>query len=170
MFNFKKNVLASVLLMGMAASAGANAASNATVLWSGTVPTTTASDEIIITGLGGDTTALNGTITPSSDGVFESDAIVLESHANTGDAAAPVVGNALVNANWNLVDVSVTFDGVANPKQEVEVSVNGKPFVAGTSVEATTISTKVKQTVPLPEAEVGGTTVQASVTVMADVA
>lgn len=168
MFNFKKSALASVLLMGMAASAGANAASNATVLWSGVVPTTSASDALIITGLAGDTTALNGTITPSTDGVFESDTIVLESHVNDGDAATPVVG-ALASANWTIVDASVTFDGTANPSQAVEVDVNGAPVVVGDVVSGVeTISTKVKQTAVLPEAEVGGTTVQASVTVMAD--
>ncbi|WP_061019326.1 hypothetical protein [Vibrio splendidus] len=170
MFNFKKNVLASVLLMGMAASAGANAASNATVLWSGIVPTTSASDALVITGLAGDTTALNGAITASSDGVFESDTIVLESHINDGDADAeiPVVG-ALASANWTLVDASVTFDGLANPSQAVEVEVNGAPVVVGDVVPGVeTISTKIKQTAVLPEAEVGGTTVQASLTVMAD--
>ncbi|URM15068.1 hypothetical protein KLJ63_06480 [Vibrio splendidus] len=168
MFNFKKSALASVLLMGMAASAGANAASNATVIWSGVVPTTNASDALIITGLAGDTTALNGTITPSTDGVFESDTIVLESHLNDGDAATPVVG-ALASANWTLVDASVTFDGVANPSQAVEIDVNGAPVAVGDVVSGEeTISTKVKQTAVLPESEVGGTTVQASVTVMAD--
>ncbi|WP_186171992.1 hypothetical protein [Vibrio chagasii] len=168
MFNFKKSALASVLLMGMAASAGANASSNATVLWSGIVPTTNASDALIITGLGGDMTALNGSITPSSDGVFESDTIVLESHVNDGDVETPVVG-ALTSANWTLVDATVTFDGIANPTQVVEVEVNGAPLVIGDAVSGKeTISTKIKQTAALPEAEVGGTTVQASVTVMAD--
>lgn len=168
MFNFKKSALASVLLMGMAASAGANASSNATVLWSGTVPTTSASDAMVITGLAGDTTALNGTITPGTDGVFESDTIVLESHVNDGDATTPVIG-ALAAANWTLVDAAVTFDGKANPAQAVEVDVNGAPVVVGDVVSGVeSISTKVKQTAVLPEAEVGGTTVQASVTVMAD--
>ncbi|MFA0345375.1 hypothetical protein AB4486_00045 [Vibrio sp. 10N.222.55.C6] len=168
MFNFKKSALASVLLMGMAVSAGANASSNATVIWSGTVPVTNASDALIITGLGGDTTALNGTITPSTDGVFESDTIVLESHLNDGDAVTPVVG-ALASANWTLVDASVAFDGVANPSQAVEINVNGAPVAVGDVVSGEeTISTKVKQTAVLPESEVGGTTVQASVTVMAD--
>ncbi|WP_373953926.1 hypothetical protein [Vibrio pomeroyi] len=168
MLNFKKSALASVLLMGMAASAGANAASNATVLWSGIVPTTSPSDALVITGLAGDLTALNGTITPSTDGVFESDTIVLESHLNDGDAATPVVG-ALAAANWTLVDATVTYDGIANPGQAVEIDVNGAPVLVGDVVSSVeTISTKVKQTAVLPEAEVGGTTVQASVTVMAD--
>lgn len=168
MLNFKKSALASVLLMGMSVSAGANASSNATVLWSGVVPTTSASDALIITGLSGDATALNGAITPSSDGVFESDTIVLESHVNDGNAQEPVVG-ALVSANWTLVDASVTFDGIANPSQAVEVDINNAPAIVGDVVtDVETISTKVKQTAVLPEAEVGGTTVQASLTVMAD--
>lgn len=168
MSNFKKSALASVLLMGMAVSAGANASSNATVVWSGVVPTTSASDALIITGLLGDTTALNGTITASTDGVFESDIIVLESHVNDGDAATPVIG-ALASANWTFVDASVTYDGIANPAQTVEIDVNGEPVSVGEVVSGEeTISTKVKQTAVLPEAEVGGTTVQASVTVMAD--
>ncbi|MFA0058114.1 hypothetical protein [Vibrio echinoideorum] len=168
MFNFKKSALASVLLIGMAASAGANASSNATVLWSGVVPATNATDALIITGLAGDITALNGTITPSTDGVFESDTIVLESHVNDGDAANPVIG-ALASANWTLVDAAVTYDGIANPAQTVEIDVNGAPVAVGEVVSGVeTISTKVKQTAALPEAEVGGTTVQASVTVMAD--
>ncbi|MGI9875943.1 hypothetical protein [Vibrio chagasii] len=168
MFNFKKSALASVLLMGMAVSAGANATSNATVVWSGVVPTTNASDAMIITGLAGDTTALYGTITPTTEGVFESDAIVLESHVNDGDAANPVVG-ALASANWTMGETSVTFDGIENPSQAVEVDVNGAPVVFNDVISGVeTISIKVKQTSALPEAEVGGTTVKASVTVMAD--
>lgn len=171
MNNIKKTALASALLMGMVLSAGANAASNATVVWTGTVPVTNASDEIVITGLAGDLTALNGTITPSTDGIFESDSIVLESHVNdSGDPAAPTIG-ALVAANWTLVDATVTFDGVANPAQTVEVDINGAAIVVGDVVPSVeTIATKVSQTATLPEAEVGGSTVQASVTVMADVA
>lgn len=168
MFNFKKSALASVLLTGMAISSGAQASSSATVIWSGTVPTTNASDAMVITGLSGDLTALNGTITPSSDGVFESDTIVLESHANDGTANAPVVGDLAV-ANWTLVDAAVTYDGTANPAQEVEVEVNGEVMAVGGSVESVeSISTKVRQTAALPESEVGGTAVQATVTVMAD--
>lgn len=168
MYNFKKSTLVSVLLMGIATSTGAYAASNATVLWSGTVPVTNPTDALIITGLGGDTTALHGTITSSTDGIFESDSIVLESHINDGDALVPVIG-ALAAANWTLVDASVTFDGIANPAQTVEVDVNGAPLLVGDVVSgAETISTKVKQSTALPEAEVGGTSVQATVTVMAD--
>lgn len=170
MNNIKKTTLASVLLMGMALSAGANAASNATVVWTGLVPSSSASDTMVITGLSGDQTALNGTITPTTDGIFETDAIVLESHTNdSGDPAAPTVG-ALVAANWTLVDAAVTYDGAANPAQVLEVNINGAPVVVGGAVAATeTISATVKQTSALPESEVGGTTVQASVTVMADV-
>ncbi|WP_086968315.1 hypothetical protein [Vibrio coralliirubri] len=168
MFNFKKSALASVLLMGMAASAGANAAAKADMVWSGVVPTTSASDALTITGLAGNPQALYGTITPSTDGVFESDAIVLEAHINDGDATNPIVG-ALALANWTLVDAVVTYDGVTNPAQVVEVDVNGAPVVVGDVVSRVeTISTKVKQTAVLPQAEVGGTNVQASVTVMAD--
>lgn len=170
MFNFKKSVLASVLLMGMAASAGANAAANATVVWSGVIPTSNASDEIIITGLSGDLTALNAGISPSQDGVFLSDPIVLESHVNdSSDTANPTVG-AKTPANWTLMDVAVTYDGVANPAQVVEVEVNGAPAVVGEVISTVdTITTKVQQTVALPESEVGGASVQASATFMADV-
>lgn len=168
MFNFKKSALASVLLMGMAVSAGANAASNATVVWSGTVPVTNPTDAMIITGLAGDMTALNGTITATSDGVFESDSIVLESHNNDGDATTPVVG-ALASANWTLVDATVTYDAIANPAQAIEIDVNGAPVVVGDVISGVeTISTKIKQTAVLPEAEVGGSTVQATVSVIAD--
>lgn len=168
MFNFKKSALASVLLMGMAVSAGANAASNATVVWSGTVPVTNPTDAMIITGLAGDMTALNGTITATSDGVFESDSIVLESHENDGDATTPVVG-ALASANWTLVDATVTYDAIANPAQAIEIDVNGAPVVVGDVISGVeTISTKIKQTAVLPEAEVGGSTVQATVSVIAD--
>lgn len=171
MFNLKKSALASVLLMGMAVSAGANASSNATVVWSGVVPSTSPSDSLIITGLGGDTTALVGTITPSTNGVFESDSIILEAHTNDGtDAANPVVGAAAA-ANWTIVDATVTYDGRENPAQAVEVDVNGQPMVVGDVIkEVDSIRTKIKQTAELPEAEVGGTTIQASVTVMADLA
>ncbi|MFA0106220.1 hypothetical protein AB4441_14510 [Vibrio splendidus] len=168
MNNMKKAALTSALLAGLALSANVNAAANATAVWTGTVPVVNADDTIVITGFSGDLTALNGTITAGTDGVFESDTIVLESHLNDGDAATPVVG-ALASANWTLVDASVTFDGVANPSQAVEIDVNGAPVVVGDVVSGEeTISTKVKQTAVLPESEVGGTTVQASVTVMAD--
>lgn len=168
MFNFKKSALASVLLMGMAVSAGANASSDATVVWSGTVPVTNPTDAMIITGLAGDMTALNGTITATSDGVFESDSIVLESHNNDGDATTPVVG-ALASANWTLVDATVTYDAIANPAQAIEIDVNGAPVVVGDVISGVeTISTKIKQTAVLPEAEVGGSTVQATVRVIAD--
>lgn len=165
----KKSTLASALLIGLVVSASANAASNATMTWTGTVPVTNASDTLVITGLAGDLTALNGTITTNTTGAFESDAIVLEAHTNDGDAAAPTVG-ALSSANWTLVSSGVTYDGIANPAQLVEVNINGAPVATGDVVSATeTISTTVKQTADLPEAEVGGSTVQANVTVMADV-
>ncbi|NOH79973.1 hypothetical protein F0231_09490 [Vibrio sp. RE86] len=169
MTNFKKSALASLFVFGLAASAVANASSNATVIWSGTVPVTNASASMVITGLAGDLTALNGTITPGTDGVFESDAIVLESHINdNNDPANPTVG-LLAPANWTLVDATVTFDGSANPAQAVEVDVNGAPLAIGDQVQnVETISAKISQTVALPEAEVGGATVEATLTVMAD--
>lgn len=170
MSNIKTAVLASTLLMGLSLSTGANASANATVIWTGTVPVTSPSDAMIITGLAGDLTALNGTITPKTDGTFASDSIILESHTNDGDAAAPVVG-ALAAANWTIADASVTFDGVANAAQIVEIDVNGASVVVGDVIPSIeTVATKVSQTAALPEAEVGGTTVQASVTIMADLA
>ncbi|MGR5357994.1 hypothetical protein [Vibrio chagasii] len=174
MFNFKQNALTSLVLIGMATSAGANAAdATATVIWSGTVPASNASGAIVITGTGGDLTALHGTINSQSNGVFESDSIVLEAHANDtgngGTAANPVVG-ALIQANWTLKDAVVTFDGMVNSAQAVEVNVNGSPLAVGEVVSGeTTIRTVVKQTAELPESEVGGTSVQAAVTVMASV-
>jgi hypothetical protein len=172
----KKSTLASALLIGLvvSASASANAASsNATVTWTGTVPGVTASDTVVITGLAGDLNALNGTITTSTSGVFESDAIILESHTNDiasgGTAATPVVG-PLASANWTLISSGVTYDGIANPAQVVEVNINGAPIITGDVVSGTeTITTTIKQTADLPEAEVGGSTVQANVIVMADV-
>ncbi|CAH6938732.1 conserved exported hypothetical protein [Vibrio chagasii] len=170
MLDIKDKAPVSVLLVGLAVSLGAEAeSSKATVLWSGTVPTVTASDTLVITGLAGDTTALYGTITPSPTGVFKSDTIVLESHVNDGDATSPVIGD-LTAANWRLVDASVTFDGAANPAQNVEVNVNGAPTAIGDVISAEeTISTQVNQTATLPEAEVGGATVQATITVLADI-
>ncbi|RYU68410.1 hypothetical protein ERW51_08560 [Aliivibrio finisterrensis] len=165
----KKSTLVSTLLIGMAVSAGANAASNATVIWSGIVPSVVADDDIMITGLAGSLTALIGTISPTTVGVFESDPITLEAHINDGDASAPVLG-ALTQANWTISEATVTFDGMANPAQTVEVSINGSPTLVGDTIAGVeTIATTIKQTTDLPEAEVGGTTVQASVTVMADV-
>lgn len=169
MFNFKKSVLASIVLMGMAASAGANAASNATVVWSGTVPTANASDKLVITGQFGDLTSLTGVIKATSDGQFETNELVLESHANTGTAASPVVGD-LASANWTLSNASITYDGLANAAQIIEVEVNGAAVAVGGEIkDVETISTKIKQTNALPEAEVGNTTVQATLTVMADI-
>lgn len=169
MSNLKKIALGSVILMGMAVSAGASASSNATVIWSGIVPVTRASDDIIITGLAGSTTAPTGTVTSSADGVFLSDTIVLESHLNDGTASAPTIGG-LASANWTLIGASVTYDGIANPAQLVEVDINGTKVNLGDSISGVeTISTKIMQTALLPEAEVSGTTVQAAVTVIADI-
>ncbi|WP_060980400.1 hypothetical protein [Vibrio splendidus] len=169
MFNLKKSVLASILLTGMAVSAGANAAPNSIVTWSGPVPTTSASDDLIITGFDGDMTALTGTIEPDTQGVFESEAIKLEARTNDGDAAAPIVG-ALTSTNWSIDTPLVKYDNASNPAQIVEVYVNDALVTPGDVISGEeTIGVKIKQTVALPEAEVGNTNVTASVTVMADV-
>ncbi|KOO12737.1 hypothetical protein AKJ18_22285 [Vibrio xuii] len=171
MFSSKKSALSLFLVIGMTASTGAyaNATANATTVWSGIVPTTSGTDKVIITGLAGDMTALNGTITPDTKGVFETDAIILEAHLNTGDAAAPVVGD-LAAANWTLNDASVTYDGKANQAQSVEILINNSPVSVGDSISGEeTITAKITQSAQLPEAEVSNTTVQASMTLMADV-
>ncbi|WP_286300056.1 hypothetical protein [Vibrio apostichopi] len=169
MNNFKKCALTAALLMGMGVSAGAMAA-NATVVWSGIVPTSNASDTLVITGFAGDMSALTGTISADSDGVFTSDSIVLEAHVNdSDDADAPTVG-VLTLANWTLTDATVSYDGIANPAQVVTVEINGAPATVGEDIASVdTISTKVSQTAVLPASEVGGASVQASLSVLASI-
>lgn len=166
MSNFKKSVLTSVLLAGMAVTAGVNAAS-VTATWTGEVPESSADDQIVITGLGGSTADLRGTITSDEQGVFITDAIVLESHVNDGDATTPIVG-ALTAANWTVGEHTVKFDGMANPAQIVEVEVNGQTVTEGELIPSVeTVSALVKQTASLPVAEVGGSSVQANLTLLA---
>ncbi|MCY9863790.1 hypothetical protein OTK49_14705 [Vibrio coralliirubri] len=169
MFNVKKSVLASILLTGMAVSAGANATPNAFVTWSGDVPTTNASDDLIITGFDGDIEALTGSLEPDTQGVFQTDILTLEARTNDGDATAPIVG-ALTSANWSILNPTVTYNNVSNPAQSVDVYINGAVVVPGDVVSGVeTISLQMGQTAELPEAEVSDTHVSATVTVMADV-
>lgn len=168
MFQSKKTVLAAAALT-MAMSVGANAATDAqaTLVWSGTVPGSIASDAVIITGLNGVADALTGSISPSVDGTFVSSTITAESHTNSGDAITPVIG-ALVASNWSLVSADVAYDGVANPASTVEVQINGTPVAIGDPALAglETIGVSISQTTALPEAEVSGAKVQGSVTLL----
>ncbi|WP_241802785.1 hypothetical protein [Aliivibrio logei] len=154
----------------MTVSAGAYAApSTTTVVWSGIVPGTVANDNIVITGVSGSLASLTGSITPNTDGTFLSDTVTLESHVNDGTAAVPVVGILDATTNWTLADASVTFDGKANAAQVIEVSLNGVVAPIATVVPLTSsLTAEIAQTVALDEAEVSGTTVQASITLMAD--
>ncbi|OEE33269.1 hypothetical protein [Vibrio genomosp. F10] len=163
-----KNVLNSMLLVGLTTSIGAYAAAPATVTWYGEVPVTGNDNELVITGLNGVQEAQIGGITADSMGVFSSDALILEAHVNEGDLDTPIVGE-LSNANWSYHDSKVTYDGLEHASSQVSVFVNGEAFSPESDpVQAQTVSIKISQTAQLPVADIGGSIVQASVTLMAE--
>ncbi|MEZ8236621.1 hypothetical protein AB6C62_24310 [Vibrio splendidus] len=171
MSNFKKSALASVLLMGMAANANAADSASATVVWSGLVPGSIASDSLIITGEDSSTLALTGTIVAEADGTFETSNVVLEAHNNTADedGGEPVIG-ALASANWKVTSMNATYNSAEQPGQTLEAYVDGSKVSKGETVgNKQFISVSLKQTAELDSTNVADTTVQASLTVMADV-
>ena len=165
MNNFKKVALASLVFAAIGTAQAADP--QATVVWSGVVPGTTAGDTLIITGLGGDQSEQTGALTPAGDGTFTSESIVLEARVNeSGDATAPIVG-ALQAANWSIASSALTYAGISNNDAALEVMIDGVVVAdtanAAASVES--ISLSVAQNAPLTD--VDGDTVQASVTVLA---
>ncbi|HDO1318045.1 hypothetical protein [Aeromonas veronii] len=115
-------VMASGLVLMSAAANAALPTTQAaeTLTWKGLVPFSVASDDIVITGdLGGPIRA--GFLNVEKDGTFSSTAINVEAHDNTGDAAAPVIGDPIVgDVQWGLasysIDASTTDMSGANVK------------------------------------------------------
>ncbi|MEZ9156390.1 hypothetical protein AB4510_18840 [Vibrio sp. 10N.222.54.B12] len=170
MSNFKKSALASVLLMGMAANANAADSASATVVWTGLVPGSIASDSLIITGEDSSTLELTGEIVAEADGTFQTSNVVLEAHKNTATSGAEPVIGALASANWTVHSMNATYDNAVQPGQILEAYVDGSKVAKGDSVDnKQSISVSLKQTAELDSANVADTTVQASLTVMADV-
>lgn len=128
-----KIVMTSLLL---ALSAGAHAALPATqaaetLTWKGLVPFSVASDDIIITGdLGGPIRA--GFLNVKTDGTFTSTAINVEAHDNTGDAAAPVVGDPVSNPIfWGLASYSVDASTTDMSGANIKFVADGKDLEIG---------------------------------------
>lgn len=169
MSNFKKSALASVLLMGMAANANAAGPASATVVWTGLVPGSIASDSVIITGKDSSLLELTGEIIAEADGKFQTSNIVLEAHSNTATAGNDPVIGALASANWTVHSMNATYDNLEQVGQTLEAYVDGSKVDLGDSVDGKqSISVSLKQTAELDAAEVADTTVQATLTVMAD--
>lgn len=152
----------------MAASANAADPASATVVWTGMVPGSLASNSVIITGENGSLLELTGDVVAAADGKFKTSEIVLEAHKNSGDAASPTVGE-LALANWTVSDMNANYDNKQHPDQTLEAYVNGDKVAKGASVDGKeTIKVFLKQTAELDSASVADTTVQASLTMMAD--
>ncbi|WP_038880796.1 hypothetical protein [Vibrio jasicida] len=164
MNNFKKVALASLVLAAIGTAQAADP--QATVVWTGSIPSVQPGDTILITGLGGDLTAQSGALTPAADGTFTSETIVLESRLNAGSAETPEVG-ALQNANWQIASSTLTYGGVTNNAATLEVSIDGVVVTddAAAAADANSIRLSVAQNSPLTD--VGGDSVQAAVTVLA---
>ena len=185
MFNFKKNAVASIMILGMAATANAAETTTetttettastpgafATLVWTGTVPNSQASSGLIITGLDSNLTGFNGVVVADVDGTFETESIVLEAHKNdAAEGASPVVGE-LTNANWTVTGYDVKYDNKAPSKSNIEVYLNDQLTALNASVsDVNTVKARLKQTEELTAEEVGGTSVQATLTLMADAA
>lgn len=168
MSNFKKSALASVLLMGMTVNANAADPASGTVVWTGLVPGSISSGSLIITGENSSMMELTGTIVAEADGTFQTSNVVLEAHENTGTADAPVIGE-LASANWTVHSMNATYDNVAQPGQTIEAYVDGTKVAKGETITGKeSISVSLQQTAQLDSADVADTTVQASLTVMAD--
>ncbi|MDC8855804.1 hypothetical protein [Shewanella algae] len=163
----KKGVLATVLTVGFSSIVPAYAAT-ATLTWTGIVPGSSADDRIVITGENGSLSSISGTIIAQEDGTFTSDALVVESHKNTGTSSAPVIGE-LVDVNWKMTANTIRFDNKEVSNANLEVIVNGQKMSVGDVISAkNTLSTKVTQTAILSAADVAQATVQASVTLLAE--
>ncbi|WP_372384022.1 hypothetical protein AB8613_14890 [Vibrio sp. BS-M-Sm-2] len=161
---FKKVVLSSAVLMGMALSAGANAAVT-TVSWEGEVPGSIGDGTHLITGENGDLTALYGVIQPNADGQFVSEAIKLESYVDNGGT----IGEA-TPVNWQVEAFSVTYDNAEVDSQLVTAVIDGDDYAVGDSTgEKDNISVQIKQEAQLTAEEVAGKTVKASLTLVTSV-
>ncbi|MGI9918418.1 hypothetical protein [Vibrio owensii] len=167
MNNFKKAALASLVFAAIGTAQAADP--QATVVWSGVIPDASFGDTLLITGLNGDLSAQTGALTPNADGTFNSETIVLEARNNDGSVDTPVVGD-LVNADWTIANSAISYDGVSLTDAVLEVAIDGTQVVdtAAAATGVQTIGLSVAQASPL--SDVGGSTVQASVTVLAKTA
>ncbi|HAS6221202.1 hypothetical protein ABRZ68_12040 [Vibrio vulnificus] len=162
-----KAAVASITLMGLSSMAHAAPDAQGTFVWSGVVPGSIASAALVITGLNGNATAMTGAIQPNTDGTFVSPVLVAESRTNTGSELAPVAGD-LAAANWTLVDATLAYNGVTVTDAVLDVTINGVSASINDSIPSVdNLKISLAQAVPLDEASVAGSTVQASVTVIA---
>ncbi|MEZ8658791.1 hypothetical protein AB4581_11395 [Vibrio cyclitrophicus] len=168
MNNFKKAMLTTVTLAGMAIGVNAHAAvdPSAVVVWTGKVPAVNSGENLLITGMGGSLEAVTGSLAPNTDGTFVSPTLFLEARLNEGDATSPVVGD-LTAANWTVRAADVAYGGSAQTDQDVTVQINGNDVeLNGTPLEESSIGITVTQSQVLA-ADVSGKDVQAAVTLMA---
>lgn len=165
----KQKVLAATLASLGLLSVAQAADPSATVVWSGVVPATQGDGSTIITGFNGSETALSGTINASADGTFTSSSVVLEIR----DGVSGTVGELHAGgATWQVKSTSLTYDGQGVANANLIVNVDNNPVTLNTDAAtgAQTISISVAQDADLTADNVGGTSVQASATLVADAA
>ncbi|MGR5282590.1 hypothetical protein [Photobacterium damselae] len=146
----KKVVLASVMAASFLSASAIAADPSATLVWQGFVPNKVTGDSLIITGLGGQENIAKGTLNVQADGTFNSDAIIVESHAY--DSASEEIGD-LTSSNWKLVSANLTMGSTDVTPATLEVSVNGAKVEVGGAIDGVdTLNTTVSQTTPLTDA------------------
>ncbi|MCU7965037.1 hypothetical protein L5M28_21015 [Shewanella sp. SW32] len=153
-----------MLFLAMAVSTSAMAANPvANVVWSGFVPGSVAGDNLIITGLAGQSIE-NGQLIVATDGTFTSTAVTVEAH-DYDDVTKAITD--LADANWTLSNAQVSYSGAATPTAELAVSANGTPWVVGDQVASEhTLSLTVAQSVA--QTAITGGAVQAQITIVAE--
>lgn len=153
-----------MLFLAMAVSTSAMAANPvANVVWSGFVPGSVAGDNLIITGLAGQSIE-NGQLIVATDGTFTSTAVTVEARDYT---EATQLTGGLAQANWTLSNAQVSYSGAATPTADLTVKANGTPWVIGEQVAAEdTLSLTVAQSVA--QTAITGGAVQAQITIVAE--
>lgn len=153
-----------MLFLAMAVSTSAMAANPvADIVWSGFVPGSVAGDNLIITGLAGQSIA-NGQLIVATNGTFTSTAIIVEAH-NYDDVTETATD--LAEANWTLSNAQVSYSGASTPTADLTVEANGSSWAVGDQVASVnTLSLTVAQSVA--QAAIAGGAVQAQITIVAE--
>lgn len=153
-----------MLFLAMAVSTSAMAANPvADIVWSGFVPGSVAGDNLIITGLAGQSIE-NGQLIVATNGTFTSTAVIVEAHDYDADNK---ITSDLADANWTLSNAQVSYSGGSTATAVLEVEANGAPWSVGDQVASEhTLSLTVAQSVA--QTAITGGAVQAQITIVAE--
>ncbi|MCW8345509.1 hypothetical protein MD535_05685 [Vibrio sp. ZSDZ65] len=146
----KKISALSLVMMSALTSQVAFADATAVLTWNGQIGANLADNDYMITGNNGSTSAdvfKGAFLDIQPNATFDSEHIVLEMRANSGDATSPVAGDLWSGGTvtWTLDNVIADIDGVdlqaqAGGALPVVVSINGENVSKGASYSDTSFN------------------------------